>query len=164
MADGLNLPRLVGLAGYACSGKDTAASALVDLGYERRGFADALKLLATCVGWDGAKDDAGRRLLQDLGVGARDILGADVWVDALMSTLAGPTVITDVRFSNEVDAICDRGGVVLRIWRPGVEPARGHVSETSLDRMGLPVVANTQSVTVLRRRLIARLAATPANP
>lgn len=164
MADGLNLPRLVGLAGYARSGKDTAAGALVDLGYDRRGFADALKLLAARIGWDGRKDDAGRKLLQDLGVGARDLLGADVWVDALMSTLTGPTVITDVRFPNEVDAICDRGGVVLRIWRPGVGPALGHVSETALDRLGLPVVANTQGPTVLRRRLLARLVDAPANP
>lgn len=164
MADHLNLPRLVGLAGYARSGKDAAAGALVDLGYERRGFADALKVLAGCVGWDGRKDDAGRRLLQELGVGAREVLGADVWVDALMSTLTGPTVITDVRFPNEVDAICDRGGVVVRIFRPGVGPARGHVSETALDGLSLPVVGNTHSVTVLRRRLLERLMAAPANP
>lgn len=164
MADGLNLPRLVGLAGYARSGKDAAAGALVDLGYDRRGFADALKLLAGRIGWDGRKDDAGRKLLQDLGVGARDVLSPDVWVDALMSTIDGPTVITDVRFPNEVDAICDRGGVVVRVWRPGVAPARGHVSETALDGLCLPVVGNTHSVTVLRRRLLELLMAAPANP
>jgi hypothetical protein len=106
VADELNLPRIVGLAGYAGSGKDLSANILCDrFNYERRGFADALKALATTIGWDGRKDDTGRRLLQELGVGARDVLGADVWVDALMRDLPGRVVITDVRFPNEVEAI-----------------------------------------------------------
>lgn len=159
-----NLPRIVGIAGYAGSGKDRAADCLVALGYERRGFADALKRLAGAIGWDGRKDDPGRALLQNLGVGARDILGADVWVDALMRDLPARVVITDVRFPNEVAAIRDHGGVVVRIWRPGVQPARGHVSETALDDVGLPVVANTQTPDVMWARLLDRLLAAPTNP
>jgi hypothetical protein len=111
VADLLN-PRLIGLAGYAGSGKDTAADVLEALGWERRAFAGALKDLATRIGWDGAKDEPGRRLLQELGVGCREVLGADVWVNALMATLEGPSVIVDVRFPNEVDTIRDHGGIV----------------------------------------------------
>lgn len=163
MADLLN-PRLIGLAGYAGSGKDTAADVLVGLGYERRAFAGALKDLATRIGWDGRKDEAGRRLLQELGVAARDILGADVWVNALMATLEGPSVICDVRFPNEVAAIADHGGIVVRIVRPGVTPALGHVSETALDDLELPTVVNDGDVFGLHARVLAILAACPATP
>ena len=163
MADLLN-PRLIGLAGYAGSGKDTAADVLVGLGYQRRAFAGALKDLATRIGWDGQKDDAGRKLLQELGVGARDILGADVWVNALMATLEGPSVICDVRFPNEVAAIADHGGITLRIVRPGVGPALGHVSETALDDLELPTVVNDGDVFDLHARVLAILAACPATP
>jgi len=160
----LLIPRLVGLAGYAGSGKDTAADVLEGLGYQRRAFAGALKDLATRIGWDGRKDDAGRQLLQELGVGCREVLGADVWVQALMSTLTGPSVIVDVRFPNEVDAIADHGGIVLRIVRPSVGPCRNHVSETALDDVDLPVVVNDGDVVDLHARVLAVLAACPATP
>lgn len=164
MADPLNLPQLVGLAGWARSGKDTAAGALVALGYQRRGFADALKDLALRIGWDGRKDDTGRQLLQELGVGCRDVLGADVWVNALMHTIDGPTVITDVRFPNEVAAIADHAGVVVRVVRTGVRPARGHLSETALDDVMLPTIVNDADPARLQSRLVHLLTQLPANP
>jgi hypothetical protein len=155
---------LVGLAGYAGSGKDRAADCLLSLGYTKRGFADALKDLAGRIGWDGHKDDTGRRLLQELGVGCRDVLGSDVWVDALFANLTGPTVITDVRFPNEVAAIANHGGVVVRIVRPGVDPARGHISETALDDLDLPVIVNDHSVEQLHSRLMRFVVAQPLTP
>jgi hypothetical protein len=165
MSNDLALPRIVGLAGYAGSGKDLSANILCDrFNYERRGFADALKALATTIGWDGRKDDTGRRLLQELGVGARDVLGADVWVDALMRDLPGRVVITDVRFPNEVEAIWDRGGVVVKVVRPGVGPARGHVSETAIDHLALPIVVNDGDVFDLHAALLDVLAGCPTNP
>lgn len=163
MADGLT-PRLIGLAGYAGSGKDTAADVLVGLGWERRAFAGALKDLALRIGWDGVKDEHGRRLLQELGVGCREVLGADVWVNALMATLEGPSVICDVRFPNEVAAIADHGGLTIRIVRPGVAPANGHVSETALDDVDLPVIVNDGDVFDLHARVLGVLAACPATP
>ena len=158
------LPQLVGLAGWAGSGKDTAADALVAVGYQRRGFADALKELARRIGWDGHKDDTGRQLLQELGLGCRDIIGADVWVDALMHTIDGPTVISDVRFANELAAIADHAGVVVRVTRPGVRPARGHLSETALDDVMLPTIVNDADPAVLQSRLLDLLTLLPANP
>jgi len=140
---------LVGLVGYAQSGKDTFATAL---GYRRIAFADPLKRLAvacnpgladveTCklasrveeMGWEQVKrlyPDA-REFLQDLGVGVRDILGADTWVRAAFAQYdpTQATVITDCRFPNELRAIKDRGGVIVRIERPGVGPVNAHVSE-----------------------------------
>lgn len=155
---------IVGLAGYAGSGKDTAASALIGIGYQRRAFADPLKQLAATIGWDGHKDDHGRKLLQDLGVGCRQVLGVDVWVNALFDTATGPIVVTDVRFPNEVEAIANRNGVVVRITRPGCVPALGHVSETALDDIKLPTIVNDGDVFDLHSRLFALLASMPTTP
>ena len=89
---------------------------------------------------------------------------SDVWVDALMGRITGPTVITDVRFPNEVTAIANHGGIVVRVVRPGVCPARGHISETSLDDLDLPVIVNDGSLDELRRSLLEFVKAQPLTP
>lgn len=140
---------LVGLVGYAQSGKDTLAGYL---GYRRIAFADPLKELALACnphlapdtlsslrdwveeeGWEATKAQApgAREFLQNLGCGVRDVLGADTWVQAAFAKYdpTQPTVITDVRFPNEIAAIRARGGVIVRIDRPGTKPPNNHVSE-----------------------------------
>lgn len=157
-----DLPRLIGLNGRARSGKDTAASHLVaNYGYTRVGWADALRACAHAVnpivGWDrmgpvrwaqlhnelgyeAAKDDPEygpefRRILLLMGTEAgRQILGENVWVNTLLDKLAPDKryVIADTRFPNEAEAVTERGGVVIRIERPGL-PRIDHPSETGLD-------------------------------
>ena len=121
----------IGLIGLAGSGKDTAAAALYDIaGYKRVAFADKLKMIAFCVGWDGYKDERGRALLQDLGMAARRY-NPDVWVNDIDSLLEpGETglVFTDVRFQNEADYVRSNGGIIVRIVRPGII-AENHESE-----------------------------------
>jgi hypothetical protein len=39
-------------------------------------------------------------------------------------------VISDVRFANEVEAVRNAGGKVVRIIRPNTEPVDNHVSES----------------------------------
>jgi FMN phosphatase YigB (HAD superfamily) len=147
---------LVGVRGYAQSGKDSVAAVLVSrYGFTRAAFADALKELACRtnpivsldgrrlaslvdeIGWDRAKTEVleVREILQRLGKGARDVLGEDIWVDTLFRRHAGASrlVIPDVRFPNEAAAVRGRGGRVVRVVRPGVGPANGHISETALD-------------------------------
>lgn len=89
------------------------------------------------LGWDRAKNEHPdvRALLQRCGTDAgRNVLGEDVWVDAVMRSLpAGPVVITDVRFPNEFAAIKRLGGAVYRVERPGVGPVNGHPSEYALE-------------------------------
>jgi hypothetical protein len=146
---------LIGLSGYAQSGKDTAAAVLKEVGYERVAFADVLRSAVYALnppmpngervqdvvdemGWDSAKVNFTeiRTLLQKMGTEVgRNLLGENIWVDTALRNLdpVGKYVITDCRFPNEADAIRSRGGIVLRIARTGVTKANDHPSETSLD-------------------------------
>jgi hypothetical protein len=81
-----------------------------------------------------------RRLLQNLGQAVRR-LDEDFWLRAGMESAhkaiyhgSGAAVITDVRYTNEADAIQKAGGVLVRIVRPGLESTDTHASETELDR------------------------------
>ncbi|PCG86391.1 hypothetical protein CIB93_09170 [Streptomyces sp. WZ.A104] len=142
---------LIGLAGAARSGKDTAATHLARAGWERKAFADPVREAlyrlnpvlidplgeagTTTVayevdnhGWEYVKSEFPevRGYLQRCGteVGRRT-LGEDVWVDTLFrdyETWDRPTVITDVRFPNEARAIESRGGLVVQVVRPGRSP------------------------------------------
>ena len=92
------------------------------------------------VGWESAKKlDEVRRLLQVMGTDVgRKILGDDVWINAIFRTIQADdpkyAVISDVRFPNEVEAIEDRGGFVLRIERTlPYHSSDLHESETALD-------------------------------
>ena len=93
-----------------------------------------------------------RDLLQKLGTEAmREGLHRNVWVNALMADYTptqvqwsdGPVggyedgpmpnwIITDTRFPNEAQAIKDKGGIVIKVDRPGVGPVNGHPSEDAL--------------------------------
>ena len=150
-------PLLIGLTGYATAGKDAAAIPLIQAGYQRLSFADNLRRLAYDMnplvaqphaanptylanvvdsqGWDKAKENPSvRRVLQNLGLAARDTFGPDCWVQALHEQRKYDQryVITDVRFPNEADYIKTRGGILINITRPGVGPINDHPSETAL--------------------------------
>lgn len=169
---------IVGLAGYAGSGKDAAADWFVERGYQRRAFADPLRAIAEAVNpvvgrrrgrlvrYNDAIDRLGytkakakypllREFLQRLGTeGGRQILGEDFWVDLTLDAIEDENVvIPDVRFPNEVYGIFSHGGAVLRITRPGVGPLNDHASERSLDDMRLTTVLNDGSLADLHARL-----------
>lgn len=130
---------LIGVTGYAQHGKDTIANVLVeDFGFTRLAFADALKDLAYYInpsipgigrlsgivdtdGFEAAKQlPEVRRILQDLGTGARYWLGDNVWVDALdlkVRASGENVVISDVRFPNEADYIHRWLGTLWRVHR-----------------------------------------------
>jgi len=146
---------IIGLTGYARSGKDSVAKVLVDhYGFIRLAFADPIRELLLEInpildkgnrlsslvneyGWDIAKGQPEvRRLLQTLGVGARKVFGENHWIVEAFKNI-DPTknyVVTDVRFSNEADWIKDiYNGQIWRIKRPGVDAINTHVSESEMD-------------------------------
>jgi hypothetical protein len=90
--------------------------------------AERLSWLWEHLGYQGSKEiPEVRVLLQRLGDRARHHLGEDVWVDAALRCVGPgrPVVITDCRYRNEADAVRERGGLVVRVERPGVGPSTG---------------------------------------
>ena len=152
---------IIGLSGYAQTGKDTVAQHLVEeYGFTRIAFADPIRdaLLALDPqimdypalpgvrlswiveksGWEAVKQDSPevRRLLQRLGTEvARNQWHKDFWVDLAMQKAANfsNVVITDVRFPNEYNAIRYRNGQVWRVNKLNHQPANEHPSEVALD-------------------------------
>lgn len=144
---------IIGLTGYARSGKDTVAGVLVkDFGFERIAFADPIRDLLYELnpkvngiylremveenGWEITKSQIEvRRLLQDLGIGARKIFGSTFWVERAMfkMSLDKNYVITDVRFRNEADSIKRLPSKIWRVKRTGVDAVNNHVSEHDMD-------------------------------
>ena len=136
---------IVGLTGYAQSGKDTVAKILVEqYGFTRIAFADKIrdyiyemnpmfdsiagepvfvKAHVDRNGWEEAKQSPHiRRILQTAGVAARKIFGEDFWVNEVFKSInpLDNIVITDVRFINEANAIkliSDLTGQESQIWR-----------------------------------------------
>lgn len=143
---------IIGLSGYAQTGKDTVAKILIEEhGYRRVAFADSIRQflyevdpplggpsLRTIVddyGWDVAKaNPAVRQLLQNVGLAARNQFGEDFWVKQALSTvdLFDNVVITDVRFKNEAQQIWDMYGSLWRVDRDGVSAVNNHISEHDL--------------------------------
>ncbi|MDQ2740275.1 MAG: hypothetical protein M3Y35_17045 [Actinomycetota bacterium] len=151
---------LIGLNGFAGSGKDTvAAIACREFGFRQYAFANKLKemavsdhdivlsngkLLSDVVrehGWEYAKwnPETGpetRVHLQDLGGRKREEHGESFWVDqvAKLIELDGvrDAVISDVRYPDEAAWVLDRGGMVVEVRRPGVEPVNDHATERRL--------------------------------
>jgi hypothetical protein len=146
---------IIGLSGYAQSGKDSVAKTLVEhYGFKRLAFADKIRDMlyylnplvkdgfrvqgvVDAYGWDQAKVlfPEIRKELQELGVSARTHLGSDVWVHAVLDQMVDGIdyVITDVRFENEAVMIKEANGQLWRVKRPGVGAVNAHISESELD-------------------------------
>ena len=75
-----------------------------------------------------------RELLQGIGQGLRDAIDPNLWVKILFANTEDWSnyIIADVRYPNEVKAIKERNGILLRIDRKGAG-AGNHSSEIALD-------------------------------
>lgn len=142
---------IIGLVGFAGSGKGTVADVLVDKHeFTKLSFADGVKdCVSTIFGWprhllEGdtepsrafreKRDDfwsaklgievTPRWALQTMGTEAgRNVFHNDIWIYSLERRLSEHqnVVIADVRFPNEIDFIKKSGGFVVRLVR-GDEP------------------------------------------
>ena len=193
---------IVGITGYAGSGKDTLAQAMqyvtsrypipehitelfgilkishmTGSPWVIKKFADGVRdvasILAPRIGLDTQEEKRRsmppewninglpitvRDFLQKVGTDAlRDGLHPDVWVNYLMSkytangfTLEQPFlypkwIITDVRFQNEASAIRDKGGIIVRVDRAGVNAVNSHVSESYIPQIHADIVVENSS-------------------
>lgn len=154
----LNYWRLINLivfalSGKAQSGKDTFYKFVSQYGnnnglnVQRIAFADAVKEVAYMLGWDGHKDDRGRKLLQQIGTDIGRAYNPNIWVEKGIERLrqsheGGIDIVcfTDCRFANEIDDLKALDWIVgkvvsVRIERDhaGAGVNSGHASECGLD-------------------------------
>ncbi len=146
---------IIGLSGYAQSGKDTVAELLcLNYSFKRISFAlpirDAVFTLNPLLGdnsrvedlvneygWEVAKSNPEvRRLLQVFGTEVgRELFGENFWIDQAFKRANEyeRVVFSDVRFPNEAHAIEQKGGEVWRINRHNHAPVNRHKSEHAMD-------------------------------
>lgn len=169
---------IIGILGLAGSGKTLVSKHLVEeYGYTRTRFSDPLKQMLRILGLTEAEVDGDakmlpltrfggvtpRHMMQTLGTDwGRRRIHPDIWVDAWKMTvanLAGPIVVDDVRFPNEAAAVWELGGVVWRIFRPGIgtlenfsERAGTKIAENELLANATTIPALLRSVDTLMRK------------
>lgn len=169
----------VGVCGYATSGKDVAATALVrERGFVRVNMSDAvlrdLQILDPLVETDGAPmrlstilaahtfDEAKslfpdfRRMLQVYGTDVWRTIDANTWVlRAQREAYKHERVVTTgIRFPNEMIGI----DVLVSVHRPGVGPVNDHVSDAGIGavmEMAHEHLTNDGSVDDLRRSMLS---------
>ncbi len=130
---------LIGMAYKKQVGKDTGGDYLVKTyGFYTTSFACEVKRIAKEVfGWDGNKDEKGRKLLQIIGTDCGRAYSQNIWINKFDEKFgllinSSKIVITDVRFVNECEYIKSKGGIIINVTRnTGVLDS--HLSETELD-------------------------------
>jgi hypothetical protein len=158
----ISKPLVIGLTGFAGSGKDTVGADLVRRGWKRVSLAEPLKQLSLAIdpiitkdmdgpvrladlvnafGWEHTKWNypEARQFLQRLGNESRNIIRDDVWVMIAESHIKNWTaggisvVLTDVRYPNEAEMIRSLPyGFVVKVERPNVGPINDHISDKGL--------------------------------
>jgi hypothetical protein len=173
-------PTLIGLSGFAGTGKDTVRALLEEMGYTGLAFADPIRaMLRDLLTSNGISDDyldqralkeaiipelgvSYRAMAQELGTGWGRSLQPDFWLRLAGAYMANITdladgesvnfVLSDVRFLNEAEWVRARGGVIWHVVRPSVDPVRAHISE--LEIMSLHrdhLICNNGTLADLRR-------------
>ncbi|WP_375191817.1 deoxynucleotide monophosphate kinase [Marinobacter sp.] len=173
--------RLIGIAGKARSGKDTAAARLIEKhGLVKYSFADPLKagiktmfglteehvngsLKETVIPWLGTSP---RKLMQTLGTEwGREIIRPDLWVlmaqrqwdqvsVATCDTFHGGMIVPDIRFEEEAGFIRRNGGLVIHLIRDELELVETHKSEAGVRFMdGDWLIENNGTIEDLHREL-----------
>lgn len=176
-------PVIVGITGYARSGKDTAARALIGaLGYKKVAFADALKRDLMVL--DPYIDDKGTRLsfaynfwemsLEDIKAEFPEwrrlmqIYGTEVWraVDPNIWVTRTTDAINEDWIANatpgyvipdlrfENERRLVNFDLVVRVERPGVGPLNDHASETYVGDMDVDIVLQNDHTEEHLHRLI----------
>lgn len=145
--------KVILISGKAQNGKDTTAG-FMQAQFKEHGdrvlithYADLLKYICTnYFGWDGVKDDNGRRMLQYVGTDVIRKQNPSLWVDFVALMLKyfhenwDYVIIPDCRFPNEVSTMIENGfdTVHVRVVRDGfksplTDEQQKHPSETALD-------------------------------
>lgn len=143
--------KVIGIQGFARSGKDTIADYILkhDIYVHKYSFADPIKDTVAHL-FDIPRDDLDgdnreevlpqwglsiRQILQRFGTESmRDVFGDDFWIKKAQLTLDNiimdTLVIPDVRFENEAE-FCRANGILIRVTRPAADGLVGDVGHSS---------------------------------
>ncbi|MBS7699132.1 MULTISPECIES: hypothetical protein [unclassified Chelatococcus] len=176
---------IIGLMGYAGAGKSEVARHLRERhGFTAphigRPLKQMLGALLREIGYDEATivrfvdGDLKRDLIPELGITSteaqqtlgtewgRNCVGADFWLSLWLAKVdrviqgGGRVVQESVRFANEVEALRQRGALLVEVRRPGVGPLSDHPSEVLPGAPDL-VLRNDGSIADLRSAVDAIL-------
>lgn len=150
---------LIGVCGSARHGKDTTADVFVLYGYKRYQFSEKMKkCLFDIFGWDRQFIEEHKEEIDpEWGVSPRQVLrafgtefaqtlmcelypkfkdrtGRKLWAHALLREIPEDedAVISDVRFLHEVEEIRNRGGLIIKVFRPSWPVDTSHASEREI--------------------------------
>lgn len=161
---------IIGITGKKYSGKDTSAKYFVNKGFSHKSFAapikNAIRSFFPNISeeyFEGSLKESPipnfgtsfRHLAQTLGTDwAREMICDDFWIKLLFHDISeNDIVISDVRFENEVKAIHDRSGIIIKVFRSGCE-GDSHISEEGIpDSLCDFIIENNSSVEELYEKL-----------
>jgi hypothetical protein len=165
-------PRLIGLVGYAGTGKDTVRQLLEsEHGFVGLAFADPIRQMLRALFSENGIDEkymddrafkeatiedllteqplSYRHMAQTLGTEWGRNLSPDFWLQIAGAFIADQRrrgerrfVVSDVRFVNEAQWIKDAGGELWHIHRPSASPVRAHASEAEIALIEVDRVVN----------------------
>jgi len=162
--------KIIGLSGKMQSGKTTVAEYLEDKGIGViHGFSNGIKdavvslfrcnFMPYCLDRQSVKESVHkcgkthREILQAVGLEMRN-LWPDIWAEHwkhYMLTSREPIIVPDVRFPNEVKAIQDMGGIVIRLTRNPVDS--DNETETALDECEQDTLCRSGKLDVFARKV-----------
>lgn len=142
---------IVGIAGKAGSGKSSVAKYLAE---KYNGiilsFAQPLKDFAVALGWNGEKDERGRKLLQLLGTDiGRNLIDPNIWVNHWLKRLdkieTDLVIADDCRFFNEIITINSFNdcGITIKLINRAYNPEDQHDSEKDIPDQLFDFVINS---------------------
>lgn len=145
--------KIIALAGPKGVGKTTIAKVIEEvlIDAEIHSFAAPIKSMIEAMGigrnliddpelknqpidWVGKSP---REMMQTLGTEwGRQMVRDDIWLRVVAEKIkyspVGTVIIDDCRFDNEAEFVNNSGGVVIDLFRDGVEASDGHISESGI--------------------------------
>lgn len=170
---------IIGITGYAQSGKSSIGQILCERQWIKTAFAAPLKAMLQTMGLSheqlyGVFKEVPSNLLcgktprfamQTLGTEWRDLIGQDLWtriwlkeIRRLQAEGESNIFVDDLRFPHEVEAVRKLKGKIWKVQRQGVAKAFDHASENLIDGLEFDVlIQNNKSLEVLRQNILGQL-------